>query len=527
MTNSLPRRRMLAFGTGALAAGLTGCVDTKSEAPTRSATRTAKYVQPHDAVVEETEKRRYHSGARPVTYELVAGPEKFDVAGRTAATWGYASLPGTRELRANAGDTLSVRLVNSLPEPTTVHWHGIRIRNDMDGAAPVTQPAVEPGKEFTYTFDVADPGTYWYHSHVGLQTDRGLYGPLVVEDPDDRSGVATDQVIVIDDWLDGLGATPDEVLRVLNPNLGGGSMAGMHMGSAAPSGSATPAADHAVSAAARALVPSKPMSSAALGGVTGEVAHPVHLINGRPPADRQTVRVRSGSRVRLRIVNAAADTAYRFAVAGHRMTVTHTDGYPVVPFETDTLIIGMAERYDVLVTPRPGAWPVVAKAEGKPGHAAALLRTTDSRATRAPGPQSLPRELDRRMLHYTDLTPLDSARLKNRAPDRSYSVDLIGAMERFVWGVAGRDAAHLTMSRGQRVRIAMTNRTAMWHPMHLHGHTFAVGGAHGIRKDTVQVLPGETVSVDFDADNPGAWMLHCHNAYHMEAGMTANINYTV
>lgn len=229
--------------------------------------------------------------------------------------------------------------------------------------------------------------------------------------------------------------------------------------------------------------------------------------------------------MRLRIINAAAETPYRFAVAGHRMSVTHTDGYPVTPFEVDSLLIGMAERYDVVIVPKSGAWPVVAKAEGKPGHAAALLRTSDARATRAPGADTLPGELAGRVLSYRDLSPLESARLSGRVADRTYAVDLIGDMKRFVWGIAGKDAAGLVVSRGQRVRIAMTNKTAMWHPMHLHGHTFALAGAGGIRKDTVVTLPGETVTIDFDADNPGEWMLHCHNAYHFEAGMTAKLNY--
>ncbi|MFJ9631809.1 multicopper oxidase family protein [Streptomyces sp. NPDC101175] len=519
MNEPLRRRSLLAFGAGALSAGLSGCSSPASDA--RAQVSQAAYVGSEAAVVAAVEKARYHSGREPVTYELTAARERIDLAGRTVETWLYGDRPGTRALRAKKGDTLSVRLANRLPEQTTLHWHGIRIRNDMDGVSPVTQRAVEPGKDFTYTFDVADPGTYWYHPHVGLQADRGLYGPLIVEDPDDRSGIGTDHVIVIDDWLDGLGTTPDEVLTALNPALGG-SMAGMDMGTASASPSS---GHHQVSAATAALVPSKPMTSTLLKGVAGDIAYPLHLINGRPPADRETIRATTGTKARLRIINAAAETPYRFAVAGHRMTVTHTDGYPVTPFEVDSLLIGMAERYDVVIVPKSGAWPVVAKAEGKPGHAAALLRTGDASATKAPGAGTLPGELAGRVLRYRDLSPAASARLASRTPDRTYAVRLIGDMKRFVWGIAGKDAARLVVERGQRVRIAMTNKTAMWHPMHLHGHTFAVAGAAGIRKDTVVTLPGETVTIEFDADNPGAWMLHCHNAYHFEAGMTANLNY--
>jgi FtsP/CotA-like multicopper oxidase with cupredoxin domain len=129
------------------------------------------------------------------------------------------------------------------------------------------------------------------------------------------------------------------------------------------------------------------------------------------------------------------------------------------------------------------------------------------------------------MLSYADLTPAAEVRLVEKAPDRQFKVDLVGDMSRYVWGIAGRDAARLQVRQGERISIAMTNTTDMWHPMHLHGHTFAVDNANGIRKDTVIVLPKQTVTIQFDATNPGQWMFHCHNAYHMEAGMTTNLYY--
>jgi FtsP/CotA-like multicopper oxidase with cupredoxin domain len=111
-------------------------------------------------------------------------------------------------------------VTNSLSSDTSIHWHGIRIRNDMDGVPPVTQEAIVPGSTFDYSFVAPDPGTYWYHSHSGLQADRGLFGALIVEDPHDDSGADADAVLVLDDWVDGLGTTPDAIMAAWGSGSG-------------------------------------------------------------------------------------------------------------------------------------------------------------------------------------------------------------------------------------------------------------------------------------------------------------------
>jgi FtsP/CotA-like multicopper oxidase with cupredoxin domain len=164
------------------------------------------------------------SGARAVrTVRLTAVSGTVDLGGRTVRTWSYGDdLPG-RQIRVTAGETLAVTLANHLPRSTTLHWHGLGVPNAMDGVPGITQRAVRPGADFVYRFPLDSPGTYWYHSHAGVQADRGLYGPLIVEDPHEPLGYDTEWVVVLDDWLDGVGGrTPDAELKKLLGGRGGG-----------------------------------------------------------------------------------------------------------------------------------------------------------------------------------------------------------------------------------------------------------------------------------------------------------------
>ena len=451
MTKPISRRQFLTVA-GSSAVGLVGLAACGSSS-------TGGAIGPTSPQVRAVEAARRRSG-NTYTVNLLAQPVVVDLAGQEAHTWAYSSGLAGPELRLRPGDTLAATVVNQIPEPTTVHWHGLAIDNAMDGVPDLTQKAIASGDSFAYRFVVPDAGTYWFHSHQGLQLDRGLYGPLVVEDPTEP-GVDVDQVLVVDDWLDGIAGTPDQALA--NIRGGMGSM-GSGMGSM------------------------KRMTSSLLGGDAGDITYPMHLFNGRPPADRPTVTAPPRGKVRLRLINAGSDTAYRFAVGGHPLTVTAADGRPVQPVVVDTLLIGMGERYDVEVTADSGVWPIVASAEGKGGGAAAVLRTTDAAAQAAPPVSGRPAELDGHVLSYSDLRPLAGTALPARTPNRSYSVDLVGNMDRYNWGLGG-DAKHLDVVSGERVRITMRNTTTMYHPMHLHGHTFAVATANGVRKDTINVLP--------------------------------------
>src|SRR5699024_9354206 len=214
----------------------------------------------------------------------------------------------------------------------------------------MTQDAVEPQASFTYEFVAPDPGTYFLHSHVGLQLDRGLYAPLIIDDPDEPGDYDAEWIVTLDDWIDGTGRTPDEVLAALtgaSPSDSGGMDHGdMPIGDE-PSGDA------------------------------GDVTCPHFPLNGRIPEAPEIFEAKPGQRVRLRLINASADTIFALALGDHDLSVTHSDGFAVEPVTERSLYLGMGERYDVVVTVKDGMFPLVARPVGKTsgGQGLAVLRT--------------------------------------------------------------------------------------------------------------------------------------------------------
>jgi multicopper oxidase len=496
-------------------AGHTGGGSGNSPAPGGTA---EGFVEPGGKEVLAAEAKRGKGPERKVRLTAAAAPLELG-GGLTVRTWAYEGrLPG-KEVRVTAGDTLDLTLANNLPATSSVHWHGLALRNDMDGVPGLTQPPVKAGAEFTYRFAVPHAGTYWFHPHSGVQQDRGLYAPLIVEDPKEPLKYDKEWVLVLDDWVDGIdGSTPDAVLTELRGGMSGGGHAGHGTEGSAESTEPPPSGG-----------PSRMMMGARsdlLGGDAGDVAYPHYLVNGRVPADPARFDAKPGDRIRLRIVNAGGDTAFRVALGGHRLTVTHSDGFPVRHTETDALLIGMGERYDALVTAGDGTFPLVALAEGKNATALAVLRTGGGSA---PAASVRPAELSRKVLTADRLKADESVALPSRKPDRTIRIKLAGSMMKYDWSFDGRPytpAPRYEVREGERVRLIFSNPTDMWHPLHVHGHTFAVAGtAGGPRKDTSVILPNGTLTADFDADNPGLWMIHCHNVYHAEAGMMAVLGY--
>ncbi|MDX2674900.1 multicopper oxidase family protein [Streptomyces sp. NY05-11A] len=532
--NSIDRRSALLAGLGVAGAGALAACSSGSDS-------TPSLVSPSGSAVAAAEKKRPSTGTvRNVT--LTAAPAVLDLGGGvTARSWAFSGRAPGEEIRLSVGDTLAAELSNQLPDrtATSVHWHGLALRSDMDGVPPATQKAVRAGSNFTYRFRTDAPGTYFFHPHVGVQLDRGLYAPLIVEDPREPLSYDDEWVVVLDDWIDGVTGTPDEVLAELRQGMGGmdmgdgsgsghgghdmGDMEGMDMGD----GSASPSASSSPGGMSMKFM-LMGAGSELLGGDAGDVKHPYHLVNGRVPADPDVYRGGPGKRVRLRIINAGGDTAYRVALGGHRLTITHTDGFPVEHQQVDALLIGMGERYDVLVTLGDGVFPLVALAEGKNAGGMALVRTGSGSAPQA---SVRPKELDGSILTASRLRAADDVRLASKNADRVHRIELTGGMDKYNWAINGKAfdmddpaANPLLVEEGRRVRLDFVNTTQMWHPMHLHGHTYQLAGG-GPRKDTAIVLPKKTLSVEFDADNPGQWMLHCHNAYHGEVGMMALVAY--
>ncbi|GAB2625352.1 multicopper oxidase family protein [Streptomyces capparidis] len=514
--NSINRRSVLLAGLGVAGAGaLAACGGGSGGKPA--------LVSPSGSEVAAAEKKRLSTG-RVRNVSLTAAPATVDLGGGVKArTWAFDGRAPGREIRVSVGDTLAAELSNRMPGRTTtsVHWHGLTLRNDMDGVPPATQAVVRPGSTFTYRFLTDAPGTYFFHPHVGVQLDRGLYAPLIVEDPKEPLSYDEEWVVVLDDWLDGVTGTPDQAFAELRKGMSG-------TGSGGHGGHGTGATDGMDTGSSSGSFMMMGAESDLLGGDAGDVRYPYHLVNGRVPDDPEVYRSRPGRRVRLRIINAGGDTAYRVALGGHRMTITHTDGYPVRHQQVDALLLGMGERYDVLVTLADGVFPLVALAEGKNATGMALVRTGSGAAPKA---TVRPKELKGTIMPASGLRAADDVRLPAKKVDRVHRIELNGGMDKYDWAVNGQRfdmsdpaANPLLIEQGQRVRLDFVNSTRMWHPMHLHGHTYQLGDG-GPRKDTAIVLPNRKLSVFFDADNPGQWMLHCHNAYHGEAGMMALVAY--
>ncbi len=502
---TLPRRTLL-LGAAAIAGG--GLVSACSK---KSSPFTSGFALPSQSPMSPTR------GQKVIERTLTAQATTIDLGGTTVDTWAYgAAIPGPL-IRATAGDLVRITVDNQLPADTTIHWHGIALRNAADGVPGLTQNPIKSGARFVYEYVAPDPGTYFYHPHVGVQLDRGLYAPLVIDDPAEPGVYDLEWIVVLDDWIDGTGTTPDAVLAELlaskpSSSDGTGGMDGMDMGAGSMEGMDEK--------------DGMPMGSTGSPfGDAGDVQYPHFLINGRVGTDPDVLRAKPGQRVRVRIINAAADTIFSVALGGHTLTITHSDGFAVQPKDVGAFYIGMGERYDAVVTVKDGAFPLVAQPVGKGGQARALVRTAGGAA---PAPGSKVTELDGPILSGTDLTPAESARLPKRSAEQDLTLTLTGQMSPYAWSINGAAFPKndpLLIEPGKRVRIQLRNTTMMAHPMHLHGHTFAL--PNGLRKDTVLLKPMQSLAVELQADNPGNWMAHCHNIYHAEAGMMAALVYQI
>jgi FtsP/CotA-like multicopper oxidase with cupredoxin domain len=395
------------------------------------------------------------------------------------------------EIRLREGSILRIEVENTLPnEPTSIHWHGLLLPASMDGVPDISIFPIAPRRVFIYEYPLHQSGTYWYHSHFRLQEQIGMAGPFVIEGRDEPLKVDHDVVVFLGDWLH---RSPYAAIETLKKNP-------------------------------------KPMATGAemanVKSDLSDIQYDAFLLNGRTSRDPWTYKARPGERIRLRIVNAAASTYFRLHLDGHPFRITHADGLMVEPVEVDHLQIGMAETYDAVVTlSGSGSYTLHAAATDGSGQAMGILHTPDVAAK----PNFEMPTFQGRVLSYSDLAATPTA--LPPGPVRPFTLALQGNMANYVWTINGQaypKADPLVISRGDRVQLELRNETSMWHPMHLHAHFFRVLQGAGERaplKHTVSVAPHETVRIEFTADNPGRWFFHCHNLYHLEAGMARAFEY--
>ncbi len=457
-----------------------------------------------------------------VDVTLVGRPYQFPAAaGASFRGLAYnGRVPGPL-LRVRYGQMLRARYLNRTGGPSTIHWHGMILPNDMDGVPDITQKPVADGGEFVYTFRPDPPGLRWYHSHAGEQQVLGLFGAFLVEDPGEpRADV--EAVLVLHD-------VPD--MKSLRAALAGRSSAPMDQ---PPGVGGMPGM--------RGMSGMGGMSGMESGSMQDEVSYLSHCIGGAAYPHTRPLIVKVGQTVRLRIVNASPTLTHYLRLARHQLKVTHSDGNPLPRSITvDALQIGVGERYDVwFQVTRSGAWLLQSlTADARDRRQSVLIRTADA-ADREPElpPASLQGSVLFDYLLAGGAAPGPLAGPANPQGPRQVRVDFTlggGKPGDSRWTIDGRTWPHtpkVRVRQGDHVLVRFHNRSDMDHPMHLHGHVFEVVEQSGkrlrfpIRKDTSLVPANSSAAWQFIADAPpGRWVLHCHDQVHMLDGMMTEVDY--
>ncbi len=580
--------------------------------------------------------------AATVEYDLTIARQEVNLTGQpTEAMTINGGIPGP-VLRFTEGDIARIRVHNAMDTATSIHWHGLLVPPGMDGVPFVSFPPIRPGATFTYEFPLRQSGTYWYHSHSGLQEQRGVYGAIVIAPPGVVQPAGEEQVILFSDWTD---EDPHAVLRTLKRGTGWYAVAkgsGQSLLGAARLGMLGDFFK-------RELQRMPPMDIA-------DVAYDRFLANGQPEIMLPAVPEKT---MRLRLVNGSASTYFHLEFAGGPMTIVAADGMEVEPQIEQRLLVAVAETYDVLIqvpadgayefratahdgsgfasvwlgegalrpapeVPRPNLYYTMghlgfkevfaltpagamgmgdeavaagrfdqpgmmamsgmatmaampehagmehqlppappasepdhgamsgmsmssepAMAQGHGGHVMPSLPPADPNGKKGASDFSLlgadaagaptlamdGMDPDRPWPPYARLRATRATVFAPDKPVREIRLTLDGDMERYVWQMNNADLGpedDIPIRQGEVTRFIMINRTMMHHPMHLHGHFFRVingQGDYAPLKHTVDVAPMSTTIIEFDANEPGDWLFHCHLLYHMESGMARIVHY--
>ncbi|WP_373419865.1 multicopper oxidase family protein [Sinorhizobium sp. GL28] len=436
-------------------------------------------------------------------YRIAAAPARARLGGSARPqtdVWAYdGTVPGSL-VRLRQGEPARLVIENRLDQDTTVHWHGIRLPNSMDGVPGLTQAPIKPGESFVYAFTPPDAGTFWYHPHANSleQLGRGLAGAVIVEE---REAVTVDRDLLwfLSDWR-----LTDE--GAIASGFGNRMEAAM----------------------------------------SGRVGNTVTLNGNVPEAET----VRAGERIRLRLVNGALARIMALRFEGHRPMIVAIDGQPCDPHEPEggRILLGPAMRIDIMLDMQgePGRYyAVVDDFYDDLSYQLTQLAYDEKPPLRAhplDGPLGLPRnplpEPDFAAAERHDLT-LQGGMMGGGM--MTGMGGMMGMHDGAAWAInglsmlgdghAGMEPA-LTFNRGRSVVLKLRNETAWWHPMHFHGHSLKVLSRNGAPvphrqwQDTVLMAAKDVVEVAFVADNPGDWMLHCHVMDHQMAGLMTVLRVT-
>ncbi len=508
------------------------------------------------------------SMALSAEYQLDIRKETVNVTGKAMerVTVNH-SLPAPT-LYWTEGEDVVVQVTNHMDEPSSVHWHGILVPGYMDGVKDLNgYPGIEPGQTFTYRFTVRQSGTYWYHSHTNGQEQDGLYGALIIR-PKGVDPIKADReaVVMFSDFSD---ETADDILGNLKMSSDYYNNSRRTVGDFFRDVKEKGFSLVWRSAADWGDMRMSPTDLADVSGYT-------FLINGKTPQQNWTQTFTPGETVRLHMINASAMSFYDVRILDTenkrlKMTVVQADGRNVEPAPVDEFRFGVAETYDVLVTPNEEkAYTIVAEPIDRSGFAIGTLAPREGMQGAMPSqrPRALLTMADMGMNHdmgamdhskmsdtemadmmtqmrsgwaktgaprgdkvlsYSDLRFLGE-QVDTRKEEREIVVALGGNMERYIWTMNGKtmeDAEPVALRYGERVKLTFVNETMMAHPMHLHGMFVQLDNGQPSEKlpdkTVVIVPPGKSYSVLLTADEVGEWSFHCHLLYHMASGMMSKV----
>lgn len=466
------------------------------------------------------------------------------------------TIPGPT-ISATVGDTLKVTFNNKLSEETSIHWHGVLLPNSQDGVPYLTTPPIKPNSSFTYEYKITHPGTYWYHSHSGLQEQRGLYGGLIFH-PKLKSNIKADKdyMLVLSDWTN---EHPKKVIANIKKD---GDYYALKKKS-------VQSWVQVIKNGPKAIKNRFHGSWTRMGPMDiSDVGYDAFLANGRKI---ENFSANPNETIRLRLVNAAASSYFNVEFAGGLMKVVAADGVNIEPINVKRLRIAIAETYDVIVSiPDKKSYELRATSEDGTGYSSTYIgsgekilapdipkpnlflvdhnmhanhgmhRTHSSNKIALSSDHSMHNHHNHNNMHsktikymtnYSAIKSIKNTTLPNSAPQRVVTLNLTGNMERYVWSFNNKtlkESDKIMIKKGERVKLVLNNTTMMHHPIHLHGHFFRVLNSQGDNsplKHTVNVPPMDKIEIEFLATEDKDWFFHCHNLYHMKSGMTRIISY--
>lgn len=505
---------------------------------------------------------------------------------RAIAVNGQIPMP---TLTFTEGDIAEIYVHNELKKETTsMHWHGLFLPNKEDGVPYLTQMPIEPGTTHKYTFPIIQNGTYWYHSHSGLQEQIGLYGLFIINKKKDdstiRKGINDLPTIpvILSEWSD---LKPENIQRMLH---------NANDWFAIKKGTTQSYAEAIKQGHFSTKVTNEWKRMNAMD--VSDVYYEKFLLNGKN--EQQLSNFKPGSKVRLRIANGGASSYFWLTYGGGKITVVASDGNDVEPVEVDRLIIAVSETYDIVVTiPEDNkSFAFLATAEDRTGSASLFLGKGEKQPIHHlsklkyfegmkmmndmmkmngemndMGMNMSLNKMDMNAVMYPEIsgedensTPIDHSghnmedmkmesdstetseivtlnygmlkspfktNLPKDAPVKELRFTLSGNMNRYVWSLDNKvvsETDKILIKKGENIRIVLYNGSMMRHPMHLHGHDFRILNEHGDYsplKNVIDIMPMETDTIEFQANADGDWFFHCHILYHMMAGMGRIFSY--